>query len=73
MRCSRLLLAAVLGLTIGVFHYTASAAPCCSSPLCQQDIPPPICALCGNCVAGADDGIDYAHDFDADAGVCFPV
>lgn len=28
---------------------TASAAPCCSSPMCTQDEPPSICDRCNDC------------------------
>lgn len=48
---------------------TASAAPCCSAPICQQDIPPPICALCSDCAA--EDPSDAELVYDDTAGLCY--
>lgn len=39
-------------LAVGIFtSSTASAVPCCSAPICQQDDPPPICSICSDCSA----------------------
>jgi len=66
------LLAAVVSV-VGLVPRSAHAAPCCSAPICQKDNPPAICASCGDCVGESDDGIDYEHDFDDSAGVCYAV
>jgi hypothetical protein len=78
---ARKLLLALVMITIGVVPLvprTASAAPCCSAPICQMQPPAPICAFCSpGCAVDEDDSaaapVDYAHDFDAAAGVCYAV
>jgi hypothetical protein len=60
---------------------TASAAPCCSAPLCQEDPLPQICLSCNPGCSTDDDGTGitdeqaalygYAHDFDSAAAVCY--
>jgi hypothetical protein len=75
MQSSRSLFAVLLGVIVGVVGlslHTASAAPCCSAPLCQREVPPAICAACNPaCFTDSDDGVDYEHDFDYAAGVCY--
>lgn len=66
--------------------HTAFAVPCCSAPICSRESPPPppICASCSPSCFTDDDSsdvavddaappVDFAHDFDADAGVCHAV
>lgn len=47
---SPLLFATTLAVVTFTSH-TASAAPCCSAPICQRIPPAPICALCQDCSA----------------------
>ena len=51
MRCINWLSAVLFASTITVVGFgsgTASAAPCCSAPICQLDPPPPICRFCNS-------------------------
>ena len=76
MRSSRLLFAVLFALSAGVVSLAprrAAAVPCCSAPICQRVNPPSICAICSNCAGESDDGIDYEHDFDDAAGLCYLV
>ena len=49
MRSMSWLSAALFVSALGVVGFAAkdaSAVPCCSAPICQREIPPPICASC---------------------------
>lgn len=57
MRHAQWLSALLFAATLAVVTFTsstASAVPCCSAPICQQEDPPPICSICSDCAL--DDG-----------------
>ena len=66
MRYLRWLSPLLFATTLAVVTFissSASAAPCCSAPICTQDEPPPICGRCSDCsvdeAAAPDDEVVY--------------
>ncbi len=41
---------------------TASAAPCCSAPICTQEDPPPICGRCSDCTLDEGDADELVYE-----------
>lgn len=75
MRATSWLSAALFASALGVVGFTAdtaAAAPCCSAPICQREVPPPICAFCSpSCFGDADDTDEAQLVYDNEAGLCY--